>query len=226
MFWSFIGALIAIALAARLVAVFNRKRQARARHLRQVFNAVQHLIENPVFEPQGPNQYPKLKGVYKTLPIQILPLVDTLATRRLPALWLLVTVQDNLPVTAKFDLMMRPAGPTTFSNFDLLGHTLENLPGFPEEGVVRTDDPASVLPAELVRPHLALFSGARAKELLIAPTGLRMVWLLSEADRARYGVLREADFGDVEIDASTLTGILDGLLALRLDILKWSKRKT
>ena len=29
-----------------------------------------------------------------------------------------------------------------------------------------------------------------------------------------------------EIDASTLTGILDGLLALRLDILKWSKRKT
>lgn len=226
MFWSFVGAFIAIALAARLVVVFNRKRRANARQLQQIFNPIQHLIENPVFEPQGPNQYSKLKGAYKDFPIQILPLVDTLATRRLPALWLLVTVQDNLPVTAKFDLMMRPAGPTTFSNFDLLKHTLEKLPGFPDEGVVRTDDPAAVLPADVVRPHLALFSSPRAKELLLAPTGLRMVWLLSEADRARYGVLREADFGDVEIDASALTDMLDSLLALRLDILKWSKRKT
>ena len=123
--------------------------------------------------------------------------------------------------------MMRPAGPTTFSNFDLLGHTLENLPGFPEEGVVRTDDPASVLPAELVRPHLALFSGPGAKELLIAPTGLRMVWLLSEADRARYGVLRGGRFwrcGNRRQHPDRV--ILDGLLALRLDILDWSNSKT
>jgi hypothetical protein len=225
-FWSFIGALIAIALAARLAFVFNRKRQSRARHLKSIFSPLQHLIEGAVFEPQGPNQYPKLKGAYKNFPVQILPVVDTLATRRLPALWLLVTVQDNLPLTAKFDLMMRPAGPTTFSNFDLLGHTLKPIPGFPDEGVVRTDDPDSVLPGDVVRPHLGLFASARAKELLIAPTGLRLVWLLAEADRARYGVLREADFGEVEIDAGTVEAILDALLALRLDILKWSKSRT
>jgi hypothetical protein len=145
--------------------------------------------------------------------------VDTLAVRRLPALWLLVTVQAPLPLNAKLDLMMRPAGPTTFSNFDLLPVTLERPAGFPEHAVLRTDDAARAPPAEWLAGHLEVFEDLRAKELLITPQGLRLVWLLAEAERARYGVFRQAEFGAVDIAPDLLRDLLDRLLALRASIL-------
>jgi hypothetical protein len=135
--------------------------------------------------------------------------------RRLPALWLLVTVQSALPVTARFDLMMRPNAPTTFSNFDLLPSTVELPAGFPPGAVLRTDDPQHVLPAHLIASHLDVFEDVRAKELLITPNGVRFVWLLAEANRARYGVLRDADFGDIDLDPGTLRDLLDRLVKLR-----------
>lgn len=143
------------------------------------------------------------------------PVIDTLAARRLPALWLLVTLQDNLPVTARFDLMMRPNAATTFSNFDLLPATVELPPEFPEEAVLRTDDPEHLLPTRLVSSHLDLFKDARAKELLITPNGVRFVWLLAEANRARYAALRDANFGEIDLDPDILRNLLDRLVALR-----------
>lgn len=225
MIWGFVGVLVAIALCARLIYAFNRSRQRKAKEQDLLFAGLRDLIQNPVFEAQGPNQFPKLKGAYKDFPIQIHPVVDTLATRRLPALWLLVTVQDRLPLKARFNMMMRPAGPSTFSNFDHLPVTLKHPEGFPEHAVIRTDDPGDVLPAEIVKPHIGAFFGNRAKELLITENGLRIVWLLAEADRARYGVFRQADFGEIEIDPETVQDILDTLLGLRLDILAWNEQK-
>jgi hypothetical protein len=136
----------------------------------------------------------------------------------------MVTLQDNLPVKAHFDLMMRPAGPTTFSNFDYLPHTIERHEGFPEHAVVRTDNISAVLPASLIAPHLEPFFGPRAKELLITQNGLRIVWLLAEADRARYGVFRQAEFGQVQIDGLFVRNILDRLIAIRKDILDWTMK--
>jgi hypothetical protein len=60
-----------------------------------------------------------------------------------------------------------------------------------------------------------------AKELLITPKGLRMVVQMAEADRARYGVFRQADFGEVTLEAALLRDILDRLIALRAAILDW-----
>jgi hypothetical protein len=138
---------------------------------------------------------------------------------------MLVTLQSPLPLTAKFYMMMRPAGPTTFSNFDLLPHTLKHPAGFPEQAVIRTDDAAAVLPADVIRPHIRDFFGARAKELLITGNGVRIVWLLAEAERARYGIFRQAEFGDVVIDPAVLREILDCLVDIRQAVLQWSERE-
>src|SRR5262245_14895692 len=99
------------------------------------------MLEGADLETTGAMGLPRLVGRYRSFPVQILPLVDTLPTRRLPALWLLVTLQNPLPVKARLDLMMRPTAATTFSNFDLLPVTLQPPPGFPTDAVVRTDDP-------------------------------------------------------------------------------------
>lgn len=225
--WSTVLGLVTLAvLGWRLVYIFRRKQRKKAAAAEFLFADVLGVVEEPVFEQRGADEYPRLSGRYRGFPVQIYPLVDTLATRRLPALWLMVTLQDKLPVQAHFDLMMRPAGPTTFSNFDHLPHTLDPQEGFPEQAVIRTDNIEDVLPASLIALHLEPFFGQRAKELLITENGSRIVWLLAEAERARYGVLRQAEFGEVQIEGQLARDILDRLIAIRKDILDWSTKTT
>jgi hypothetical protein len=223
--WNTIAAVVAAgALALYLLARYRRDRERRRREPERFFGRALGLIEGGRFENTGAVGYPRLAGRYRDLPVQVLPVVDTLATRRLPALWLLVTIQDALPLTSRLDLMMRPAGPTTFSNFDLLPYTIDRPATFPEHAVLRTDRPQPPFPASVLEPHLDVFADMRAKELLITPTGVRIVWLLAEAGRARYGVLREADFGGADLDPVLLRDLLDRLVTVRESLLDWSRR--
>ena len=219
-----LGIAVALAVAAYLVRRALRERQRRRREPERFFGRAKSVLTDPTFEATGSVGLPRLVGRYQGFPVQVLPVVDTLATRRLPALWLLVTLQDALPVQSRFDLMMRPTGPTTFSNFDLLPVTLQRPAEFPEHAVLRTDDEDHVLPAHVVARHLDVFESTRAKELLITPTGVRLVWLLAEASRARYGVFREADFGDADVDPQILGELLERLVAIRGSIQEWASR--
>jgi hypothetical protein len=224
--WStLIGLVVVAGLGARLVYVFRRTQERKKAATEALFADALKIVEEPAFEQRDAHGFPRLSGRYRNFSVQIQPVVDTLAIRRLPALWLLVTLQDRLPLKARFDMMMRPAGPTTFSNFDHLPHTLQHPDGFPEHAVIRTDDADEVLPSSLVKSHLAPFFGPYAKELLITENGLRIVWLLAEAERARYGIFRQAEFGTPEIDHGVLQDILDRLIGIRKDILAWEKKK-
>jgi hypothetical protein len=206
---------VALVLATLLYRRWRREEAEKLRAPQRLFGRVTSLLDGATLESTGRVSYPCLCGRYAGVPVQVLPVVDTLAVRRLPAFWLLVTMQTALPVAAKLDFMMRPAGPTTFSNFDLLPHTLPCPAGFPRDGVLRTDDPERAPPAAWLEGHLGPFENPRAKELLVAPQGLRFVWLLAEAERARYGVFRQAEFGALEIDPAVLDDLLARLLALR-----------
>lgn len=217
-----LGLIAAIGLAGR----FATKLMAAARKKRQApddfFAKVRPLIEDARYEGEKLAGYPQLVGKYRGLGVRLYPVVDTLSVRKLPSLWLLATIAEPLPLDATFDLMMRPAGPTTFSNFDQLPVTLEGLPDLPLYAVVRTDDPEHVLPYHVVVPHLGIFDEPQAKELLITPKGCRFVWQLAEADRVRYGVFRQAEFGEVTLDPDLVRDLLDHLLSLRKSILEWS----
>ena len=210
-----LGVCAALIAAALLWRRWVRDRARREAIPQRLFRRVFALLADASLEQTSTPGYPRLRGTFGGVPVQIWPVVDTLAVRRLPALWVLVTMQSPLPVQAKLDLMMRPAGVSTFSNFDLLPCTLRAPAGFPEAGVLRTDDPDRAPPPEWLEGHLDVFEQTKAKELLVAPQGLRFVWLLAEAERARYGVFRQAEFGDVEIDPAVLEDLLIRLLRLR-----------
>ena len=67
--------------------------------------------------------------------------------RKLPPLWLVVSITETVAVPGIFDMMMRPGSPTTFSNFDHLTTRCRPLPGFPAEAVLRTDRRGVRVPA-------------------------------------------------------------------------------
>ncbi|RWM39767.1 MAG: hypothetical protein E5X74_08810 [Mesorhizobium sp.] len=154
-------------------------------------------------------------GSWKGERAQVRTIVDTLATRKLPTRWLSVSITEPVAVPGIFDMMMRPGSPTTFSNFDHLEHTLPKTTALPAEAVLRTDRRGVAFPQDLIAAHAGVFAEGRAKELLITPKGARIVWLLAQADRARYGVFRQAAFGDARLDPALLEELLEAASLLR-----------
>ncbi len=212
------GFLIAAVLGYWLFVRHARKAKALAETPQRLFGDIIPLLENAGFKASETAGIWKLQGEYRGHLFQFQAIADTLAVRKLPSLWLMVTLPEPQPVKAILDLVMRPTGPTTFSKFDFLPHTLRLPEGFPDHAVIRSDLELAPIPADCFRRQLDDFQAMRGKELLITPNGLRVVTQAAEADRARYGVLREANFGDTIIDAATALRCMDMLLSIRDDM--------
>lgn len=212
------GFIVAGVLAVLLMRQYMRENAKRADQGRVLFEPVEALFERPNVQRAITAGVWTLTGRYRNHNFQLKTVADTLATRKLPSLWLMVTLPERLPLTATTNMMMRAAGVTSFSNFDFLPHTLPLPAGFPEQATLRSDVSVRGDITSLMSHHLAIFHGGRGKELLISPEGLRIVVQLAEGDRARYGVFREANFEGAAIDLRVATEIMDTLIALRTDI--------
>jgi hypothetical protein len=219
----FAGAIV-LALVLHLAWLARRSRNRVLAALAAEEAAIRTVIADAANVSDGTAGVITWEGSWSGQRVQLRTIVDTLATRKLPARWLSVSITEKVAVQATFDMMMRPGSPTTFSNFDHLQHTLPKAPGFPAEAVLRTDRRGTRFPQGIIADHLEPFSEGSAKELLITPGGVRIVWLLAEAERARYGVFRQAAFGDARIDPTLVQRLLVSLSALR-DAINRSERQ-
>ena len=215
---------IVLAVALHIAWLARRSRNRASAALAADAAGIRTVIADAADVSDGTAGVITWEGSWNGQHVQLRTIVDTLATRKLPARWLSVSITEKVAVPATFDMMMRPGSPTTFSNFDHLQHTLPKAPGFPLEAVLRTDRRGTRFPQGIIADHLEPFAEGRAKELLITPNGVRIVWLLAEAERARYGVFRQAAFGDARIDPALIDRLLTSLSALR-DAINKSERQ-
>jgi hypothetical protein len=158
--------------------------------------------------------FARLSGLYRgqTFDVQVVP--DTLSVRKLPVLWLLVTLPEQLPLRGTFDVMLRATGLETFSGFARLGDQIEVPSGFPAECSIRTDAPEGLPDSAVIKRYMAGLDKARLKEVVVAPTGVRVVWLAEEADRGGYLLFRNAEMGSVALPPTVLQPLMDGLCDL------------
>ncbi|MER8863705.1 hypothetical protein NKI19_08280 [Mesorhizobium sp. M0751] len=223
-----ISALLAGAIALALVLHITwlaRSNRAKASTALAADEAgLREIIPDVAIISDGTAGVVTFAGSWNGRRVQVRTIVDTLAIRKLPARWLSVSITEKVAIPGTFDLMMRPGSPTTFSNFDHLDHTQQTAAGFPAEAVLRTDRKGVRFPEALIAGHLDIFAEGRAKELLITPNGVRIVWLLAEAERARYGVFRQAEFGTVRLDPGLIERLLSSASALR-DAINQSERQ-
>jgi hypothetical protein len=61
---------------------------------------------------------------------------------------------------------------------------------------------------------MSLFEDPRAKELVISPRGVRLVYQAAQAERAHYLVLRQARFENSKIDPALAGSLLDRAIAI------------
>jgi hypothetical protein len=213
-----IGTLAAATLAILLMLQYAKERSRRALEGEKLFGPLRSLLENADLQRGQTAGIWTLTDHRHGHVFQLKTVADTLALRKLPSLWLMVTMPQAQPVTITTDLMMRAVGGASFASFEVLPHTLP-LPGdFPVDATIRSDSLSNTLVLPLLARHLDLFHHGKGKEFLVSPKGLRIVLQVAEGDRTRYGVLREANFGDVSIDPALAIRIMDTLIALQEDL--------
>lgn len=164
--------------------------------------------------------FARLAGRYQGRLFDLQAVPDALTYRKLPCLWLMVTLTEPMPVTATLDVMMRPAGAEVFSRFSTLPVHISLPDGFPPEAALRSDSTTDLPAADLISLGRDLFAEPRVKELVISPNGLRIVWLAEEADRTRYLIFRDSELGAQPLAAEVLRPHLDRLVALATDLHK------
>jgi hypothetical protein len=207
-------AALSLWLGLRLIRESRQRAEGRAAY----FNAVKPLFDGGETRVQ-PSGFPRMTGQRAGMAFDLQVVPDTLSFRKLPALWLLVTLPEALPLRATLDLMARPSGHEPFSRFANLPQSLPTPPGLPKDIAIRSDEAGLIPPAELVARHADLFADPLVKELVLAPNGLRIVILAEEADRSRYLIFREAEMGRTPLAPDRLGPLLDRLAAIRQDVL-------
>lgn len=206
------------ALGLWLVLRLIRETRARAADRAGYFHAVRPLFDGGETRLQ-PTGFPRMTGRRNGLSYDLQAVPDTLTFRKLPALWVLVTLPEPLPLDATLDLMARPSGNEPFTRFATLPQSLPTPDELPREVSIRTDDATRLPPPDLVAAHADLFSDPRVKELVLSPKGLRIVVLAEEADRGRFLIFREAEMGRSPLHPSRLEPLLDRLTTIRKDVM-------
>lgn len=162
-------------------------------------------------EPTG---FPRMTAHLGRHAFDLQAIPDSLTFRKLPALWVMVTLPTSLPVQATLDIMARPTGNEPFSHFARLPQALPCPATLPEGTGIRSDNAAAVPGLDLIAPHLRLFADPKVKELVISPKGLRLVILADEAERGRYLIFRDLEVGKTPLPKDRLLPLLDALRAI------------
>ena len=214
--WQAVAGLSGLAIIAlALVRDYRRRLAARQQAERDLFAPLLRLSADARMVAVETAGSQCLRATVDGQTVEVRTVTDTLALRKLPSLWLMVTLPGRTGAEAALDLMMRPAAQTSFSNFDHLPDTLPRPAGFPEEAVLKSDDERRAPSPDLFRPFLRPFFQGYGKELLLTPKGVRFVMQLAEGDRARYGVFRQADFSPPPLSPELIRPIIVDLAALK-----------
>ena len=191
----------------------RRLRQQRA----QLFSQCLELFQTYQVTQLGAD-FPSLKGSYRGFLVSLEPILDTVAWRKLPSLWLKASVYTPNPQTGVLDFLVRPQGAEFYSPSESLPYRLPIPHSWPQHAILCTDlcaDKRAYMPQpELITPHMAVFDDPKMKELLVTPKGVRLVWQIWQAERSEYLVLRQAKFSGTAVDMAPVKLLLDTAIAV------------
>jgi hypothetical protein len=173
----------------------------------------------PLFEAatlsHNEDGFPRLDGVIAGRRVVLDLVPDSLTLRRLPQLWLSLTLLEPLPEDASFGVLVRPTGSEFYALTPRLPRRLEPPAGLPDELVARGSGPRAQRQMERAAiPLRALLGDARVKEVAATRRGLRAVVQLAEGRRGPHLLLRQQAFDCAPADPAVVLVLHDRLHAL------------
>lgn len=210
--------LVLVAATVALTVLHRGARRADAAERAQLFDEVVPLLADARLSGDPSRGYPVLTGRWEGRPVTVRALVDTLALRKLPVLWVEVLVERPLEVAGTVNVLLRPQGCEVFSPDAGFPHELPPPPGVPRPsrvscaGADRAPTPAAL--ARALDPAADLLADPVTKELGIGRRGVRVVLRVAEGDQASYRTTRRAVFDRPRADAAAVRRALDVLTAV------------
>lgn len=168
----------------------------------------------------GGDDFPRLRGRFGGYDVHADLIPDTMVVRRLPQLWLSVTLlapNEGLP---GFGVLVRYAGNEFYALTTEFAHRLERPSGFPHEVLIRAQRPQAQSLLDTVQVPLAkLLADPCIKEIAVTAKGLRIVRQAAEGRRGEHLLLRQAIFDLASVPGEDLIGLLLELSNLHRAIL-------
>jgi len=192
---SFALLILSMAACAWLALMGIREhRDAMACRHRLLDEAVSLLFEAEI--TIGPDQFPIATGrIADGRRVKIELIGDSMITRRLPQLWLRVTLYDS--GTYRRPLIGALARPTGGEYYSLV-HDMREWMAPPKTGtsmLMRGDGSVTPWQAERVLGHFStLFADPQVKEAVISPNGVRIMRQAAQGERAAHLFLRQSRF--------------------------------
>ena len=156
---------------------------------------------------------PVLYGNYSGYKISLNIVEDTLGWRKLPPLWLLVKVAVNKPIQGSLDLIVRPANNEFYSPSWQWDGNLTIPNNWPQHAIIKyLHKPIDISLLEHIIP--TLFSDLKMKELLIMPEFVRLTYMVKQANRGEYLIMRNAVYNDAPIARDTVENLIKQAVAI------------
>ncbi len=150
--------LLPILLAVGALAwIYRRDRRRFEAERAMLLDDAAGLLEAAVASREAMG-YPRLRGRYKGYEASIDAVLDNLSVRKIPSLWLRVTVRADLPFAGSCDMLARAHNVEFYSPSIDFDHVLPLPAGWPEQLTIKSDDPEH-MPLPEDKKHQALHEG-------------------------------------------------------------------
>lgn len=200
-------------LMARALVRLQRAGRVRAAARAGYFAACAGVLAAPQTR-LAPTGFARVSGRWQGARVDLQAIPDALTFRKLPALWVMVSVLEPQPVAGETRIMARPGGQEPFSTFPGLPAEIRLPPEFPAHCALRCTAPGDLPPLAVLRALAPLFADPAVKEVVVSARGLRLVLLAEEAARTPYLLFREAELGRAPLPARRLVAALEALTAI------------
>lgn len=210
---------VLILLVAMAVTLYRQYRHVTRYSIEardQLFDACSSLLQK-VGKSQDQAGLPILQGVYAGYKVGLSVVVDTLGWRKVPPMWLLIKVEANTPSIGTLDYIVRPTNNEFYSPSWQWDGVLTIPSAWPQHAILKYQQQAVDL--TLLEAHAPpLFADANMKELLLTPQMVRLTYLIKQAERGEYLIMRNAIYENTPIASDVVERLLKQAIAIRQQV--------
>ncbi|MFW2455451.1 hypothetical protein [Methyloversatilis discipulorum] len=210
-----VATMAALLLGGGLFAWWQQRTQRQFRDERAaVFDHCAGMFDAVGVADSGA-EYPRLSGRYGGAQFELQAMLDHVGYRKVPSLWLSVTLRTPLPVGGRFDLLMRPQNIEFWSASDGMDERIDLPADWPVHQIAKVSPAGWRPPLGALREAAgSLIDEPSFKELLVSPRGVRIVFRVGGVQRAHYLVLRSLLPDETRVEPELLQPLLDAALRI------------
>lgn len=210
--------LLLIVMTVMLYRKYSHAVRYKADARSRIFDECSPLVANALQRLDKAN-LPILEGDYDDYKVSLSIVEDTLGWRKVPPLWLLIKVEANVQSTGTLDYIVRPSNNEFYSPSWQWNGNLAIPANWPQHAILKYQhQEVDLALINAFTPQL--FADANMKELLIMPNLTRLTYMVKQAERGEYLIMRNAIYENTPISRDVVEALLKQAVAIRQSIEK------